>query len=123
VVGLVTIEDLLEELVGEIADEYDREEPQIEPVDDATYRVNGRLTIDELNELLDVELPHDEWDTVAGLMYGLLGSVPTQGETVAYDNLTFTAEKVQGRRIAKVLVARRAPEAAEGPVGTAGGTR
>src|SRR5207245_11551797 len=96
--------------VGEIADEYDREEPRIEPVDGGTYRVNGRLSIDELNELLDVELPHDEWDTVAGLMYGLLGAVPTQGETVAYDNLTFTAEKVQGRRIAKILVRRVEPE-------------
>ena len=123
VAGLVTIEDLLEELVGEIADEYDREEPQIEPVGHDSYRVNGRLTIDELNELLDADLPHDEWDTVAGLMYGLLGSVPTQGETVAFDNLTFTAEKVQGRRIAKVLVARRASDAAEGPVGQLGGAR
>ena len=108
--GLVTIEDLLEELVGEIADEYDREEPQIEPVDDNTYRVNGRLSIDELNELLDAKLPHDEWDTVAGLMYGLLGAVPTQGETVTYDNISFMAEKVQGRRIAKVLVRRLPPE-------------
>jgi CBS domain containing-hemolysin-like protein len=106
VVGLATIEDLLEELVGEIADEYDREEPQIEPVDEDTYRVNGRLSIDDVNELLDVDLPHEEWDTVAGLMYGLLGSVPTQGETVTYDHLTFVAEKVQGRRIAKVLIKR-----------------
>jgi magnesium and cobalt exporter, CNNM family len=104
--GLVTIEDLLEELVGEIADEYDREEPQMEPVDDDTYLVNGRLSIDDVNELLDVDLPHDEWDTVAGLMYGLLGSVPTQGEIVRFDDLTFTAEKVQGRRIAKVLIKR-----------------
>jgi CBS domain containing-hemolysin-like protein len=108
-VGLATIEDLLEELVGEIADEYDREEPQIEPVDEDTFRVNGRLSIDDVNELLDVDLPHDEWDTVAGLMYGLLGSVPTQGETVTYDHLTFVAEKVQGRRIAKVLI-KRGPE-------------
>jgi CBS domain containing-hemolysin-like protein len=123
VAGLVTIEDLLEELVGEIADEYDREEPQIEPVDDKTYRVNGRLTIDEVNELLDVELPHDEWDTVAGLMYGLLGAVPTQGETVTYDNLEFTAEKVQGRRIAKVLIKRRVEEGSgEGSVAEVGGT-
>jgi CBS domain containing-hemolysin-like protein len=111
--GLVTMEDLLEELVGEIADEYDREEPQIEPVDDTTYRVNGRLSIDDVNELLDVDLPHDEWDTVAGLMYGLLGAVPTQGETVSYDNLTFTVEKVQGRRISKVLIARVQPEEQE----------
>jgi CBS domain containing-hemolysin-like protein len=117
VAGLVTIEDLLEELVGEIADEYDREEPQIEPVDDQTYRVNGRLSIDDVNELLDVKLPHEEWDTVAGLMYGLLGAVPTQGETVTYDNITLTAEKVQGRRIAKVLL-RKVPheEEAEQPV-------
>ena len=121
--GLVTIEDLLEELVGEIADEYDREEPQIEPVDGKTYRVNGRLTIDEVNELLDVELPHDEWDTVAGLMYGLLGSVPTQGETVTFDNLTFTAEKVQGRRIAKVLIRRLQLDPQEGTVGAGGSGR
>jgi CBS domain containing-hemolysin-like protein len=113
VAGLVTMEDLLEELVGEIADEHDQEEPQIEPVDDRTYRVSGRLSIDDLNELLDVELPHEDWDTVAGLMYGLLGSVPTQGEMVTYDGLTFVAEKVQGRRIAKVLITRRLPEEAE----------
>jgi CBS domain containing-hemolysin-like protein len=111
--GLVTLEDLIEELVGEISDEYDREEAQIEKVDDDTYRVNGRLPIDDVNDLLDVELPHDEWDTVAGLMYGLLGAVPTQGATVNFDNLTFTAEKVQGRRIAKVLIERRIPEEAE----------
>jgi CBS domain containing-hemolysin-like protein len=113
--GLVTIEDLLEELVGEIVDEYDREEPQLEPVDENTYRVNGRLPIDDVNELLDVELPHDEWDTVAGLMYGLLGSVPTQGETVNFDNLTFTAEKVQGRRISKILITRKEAEEPEQP--------
>jgi len=116
VVGLATIEDLLEELVGEIADEYDREEPQMEPVDEYTYLVNGRLSIDDVNELLDVNLPHDEWDTVAGLMYGLLGSVPTQGETVKFDHLTFTAEKVQGRRIAKVLIKREPDESEDMPV-------
>ena len=111
--GLVTIEDLLEEIVGEIEDEYDLEETKVEPVDENTYRVTGRLPIDEVNELLGVELPHDEWDTVAGLMYGLLGAVPTQGETVTYEDLTFTAEKVQGRRIAKVLIHRKEPEGAE----------
>ncbi|MDP8957048.1 MAG: hemolysin family protein [Actinomycetota bacterium] len=114
--GLVTIEDLLEELVGEIADEYDREEPEMERVDGDSFRVNGRFSIDDLNQLLDVELPHDEWDTVAGLMYGLLGAVPTQGEEVSVDNLTFTAEKVQGRRISKVLVQKKQPAEAE-PVG------
>jgi len=107
VAGLVTIEDLLEEIVGEIADEYDREEAHVEPVDENTFRVSGRVSIDDINDLLDVDLPHDEWDTVAGLMYGLLGAVPTQGETVSFGDLTFTAEKVQGRRIEKVLINRR----------------
>ena len=85
----------------------------MEPLEDGTYRVNGRLAIDELNDILEVELPHEEWDTVAGLMYGLLGAVPTQGETVSYDNLVFTAEKVQGRRISKVLIRRRQAEEVE----------
>lgn len=111
--GLVTIEDLLEEIVGEIADEYDREEPEIETVDPDTFRVAGRMSIDDLNDLLEADLPHDEWDTVGGLMYGLLGSVPTQGETVTFENLTFTAEKVQGRRIAKVLIVRTPQEQTE----------
>jgi magnesium and cobalt exporter, CNNM family len=116
--GLVTLEDLLEELVGEIADEYDREEPEIVPLQDGRYRVDGRVAVDDLNELLDVDLPNEEWDTVAGLMYGLLGSVPTQGETVAFDGLRFTAEKVQGRRIAKILVERvEAPDATEEAAG------
>jgi CBS domain containing-hemolysin-like protein len=108
--GLVTLEDLLEELVGEIADEYDREEPQTEPVNEQTYRVNGRLPIDDVNELFGVQLPQEEWDTVGGLMYGLLGAVPKQGDTVEFDDLTFTAERVMGRRISKVLIARRASE-------------
>jgi magnesium and cobalt exporter, CNNM family len=111
--GLVTIEDLLEEIVGEIADEYDREEPEIEPAGENRYRVNGRTSIDDVNELLDVELPQDEWDTVAGLMYGLLGSVPTQGETVRFGDLEFTAQRVQGRRIATVLITRRPGQPAD----------
>jgi CBS domain containing-hemolysin-like protein len=106
VVGLVTLEDLLEELVGEIADEHDRDEPQLVPVGDGTYRANGRLSIAELNELLDVELPNEEWDTVAGLMLGLLGAIPREGQSVTYDPLTFTAEKVKGLRVDTVLIRR-----------------
>jgi CBS domain containing-hemolysin-like protein len=112
--GLVTIEDLIEELVGEIADEYDREEPEVVPLAGGRFRVDGRTSVDDLNELLDAHLPNDEWDTVAGLMYGLLGSVPTQGQKVSYDDLDFTAEQVQGRRIAKVLVSRKEPSPEDG---------
>jgi CBS domain containing-hemolysin-like protein len=107
--GLITIEDLLEEIVGEIADEYDREEPEVVPLQDGSYRVDGRMSVDDLGDLLESDLPNEEWDTVAGLMYGLLGAVPTQGETVTFDDLRFTAEKVQGRRIAKILVERQEP--------------
>jgi CBS domain containing-hemolysin-like protein len=104
--GLVTLEDLLEEIVGEISDEYDRDEPDVRPVDEHTLVVNARLQIDELNELLDVELPNSEWDTVGGLLAGLLGKVPSRGEEVAYEGLTFRADRVQGRRIAKVRITK-----------------
>ncbi len=110
VVGLVTMEDLLEELVAEIADEYDREEPQVVEVAEGTYRVNGRVPIDEVNELLGVELPHDGWDTVGGLVLGLLGQIPQEGQEVRFGDLVFTAEQVRGRRIAKVLITRREEE-------------
>jgi len=108
--GLVTLEDLLEELVGEITDEYDHEEPEVVEVGDGSFRVDGKVAIDEVNDLLDVELPDEEWDTVGGLMLGLLGAIPDEGQEVAFQNLVFTAEKVQGRRIAKVLITRHEPE-------------
>ncbi|HET6770341.1 MAG TPA: hemolysin family protein [Actinomycetota bacterium] len=113
VAGLVTLEDLLEEIVGEIFDEYDREEPNIEPAGENRFRVNARLPVDELNELLDLDLPNSEWDTVGGLMMGVLGRLPEQGEQVEYDGLRFSAERVHGRRIAKVLVERINGEAEE----------
>jgi CBS domain containing-hemolysin-like protein len=106
VVGLITLEDLLEELVGEITDEYDTDEPELEQVAEDVYRVDGKLSIDEVNELLDVELPDEEWDTVGGLMLGLLGSIPEEGEEVSFQNLRFKAEKIDGRRISKVLITR-----------------
>jgi CBS domain containing-hemolysin-like protein len=114
--GLVTLEDLLEELVGEITDEYDREEPQVERVDQDTFRVNGGVPISQINELLDVELPDEEWDTVAGLMLGLLGEIPAQGQEVRFQNLTFIAERVQRRRIAQVLIKREEPKEAPAEV-------
>jgi CBS domain containing-hemolysin-like protein len=112
--GLVTLEDLLEEIVGEIFDEYDREEPNVEPAGTNKFRVNARLPVDELNELLDLELPNGEWDTVGGLMMGVLGRLPLQGEEVRFEGLRFTAERVHGRRIAKVLVERMNVESDDG---------
>ena len=108
--GLVTMEDLLEEIVGEITDEYDVDEPTFERLSDGALRVAGRTPIDELNELLDVELPQDEWDTVAGLVFHALGHVPIEGECVAVSEIEFCAERVQGRRIVSVLITRLAAE-------------
>jgi len=114
--GLVTLEDLLEELVGEIEDEYDREEPVMAEVGDGVYRVSGKVSVDDVNELLDVELPDGEWDTVAGLVLDLFGRIPTEGETVSFQGLRFTAEEVRGRRIATVLIERvPQPDPAEVP--------
>jgi CBS domain containing-hemolysin-like protein len=100
--GLVTIEDLIEELVGEIVDEYDTEEPLIEATGDHEYLIDARLSVEELGQLLEVELPHDEWDTVGGLVLGLAGRVPREKESFEHEGVTLTVFRVQGRRIAQV---------------------
>jgi CBS domain containing-hemolysin-like protein len=102
--GLVTLEDLLEELVGDIRDEFDREEPLHETLADGAVRVHGRLSISDLNELLDSNLPDDDWDTVGGLIFNTLGHVPNVGETVDVDGYRFRVERLQGRRITRVRV-------------------
>jgi putative hemolysin len=118
--GLVTLEDLLEEIVGEITDEYDVEGPGIERLPSGSLRVPGQLPINDLNEELGVELPDDEWDTVGGLVFNLLGHVPVEGEAVKLQGLEFRTERVQGRRIASVQITRVAPaeahEAKDEPV-------
>jgi magnesium and cobalt exporter, CNNM family len=110
--GLVTLEDLLEELVGEIADEHDVEERDVEPLGDGRYRVDASVPIHELNELLGTDFPHDRWNTVGGLMFGALGTIPTEGQAVTMQGFRFTAEKVQGRRVTTVLVTREVPQGA-----------
>ena len=100
--GLVTIEDLLEELVGEIVDEYDTEAPLIEKVGDHEYLIDARLSVEELGDLLDVDLPREEWDTVGGLVLGLAGRVPRENESFEQEGVTLTVIRVQGRRIAQV---------------------
>jgi CBS domain containing-hemolysin-like protein len=113
--GLVTLEDLIEELVGEIVDEFDVEDPMIEPLGGGNVRVNARLPVDELAEMLHAELPEGDWDTVGGLVFDLLGHVPIEGETVDVDGFRLRAEKVQGRRIGRVRVERLA--ASDGEAG------
>ena len=115
VTGLVSLEDLLEELVGEITDEYDSEEAEIVETAPGVYRVSGKASIDDVNDRLDTELPDEEWDTLAGLVLDLFQRIPKQGEEIEFQGLRFRADEVQGRRIANVLITRiPAPVTAEG---------
>jgi putative hemolysin len=112
--GLVTIEDLLEEIVGEIQDEYDVEEPMIVKISDDEARVDGRAAVDDLAELFDTQFgleDEDEYDTVGGLIYHRVGGIPSPGDQVEVDGLQLTVESTDGRRVGKVLVVRRREEA------------
>ncbi len=102
--GLVTIEDLIEEIVGEIVDEYDVEEPMITLAGAGEYLVDARLSIDDFSEFVGTDLAGEGWDTVGGLLLGLAGRVPREGESFEVEGLVVTAERVQGRRIAQVRV-------------------
>ncbi|MEE2767692.1 MAG: hemolysin family protein [Actinomycetota bacterium] len=102
--GLVTLEDLLEEVVGEIVDEFDREEPLAQPLSDGGLRVHGRMPVDELNALLGETLPDGDWDTVGGLIFDALGHVPEVGEGVKMAGRHFSVEQVVGRRITRVRI-------------------
>ena len=111
--GLVTIEDILEEIVGEIADEYDREDPEVEPLEDGRVRVDATMHIDDFAEYFDIDLDEDEVDTVGGLIGKLNGRVPIVGSTADLPGLRLTAERMEGRRhrIATVIVERVAQHA------------
>jgi CBS domain containing-hemolysin-like protein len=104
IAGVVTLEDLLEELVGDIIDEYDTEDAEVERLDDGGFRVQGSVPIDELNDLLESDIPHDGWDTVGGFVLGELGRVPEPGESLKHRQWTFTVEEIEGRRVGAVRV-------------------
>jgi CBS domain containing-hemolysin-like protein len=102
--GLVTVEDLLEEIVGEIYDEFDIEAPPIEWIDARTVIVDGKLAIDTAGELIDATLPEGEYDTVGGLLYSRFGDVPARGESIDIDGVRLTVERLDGHRITKVRI-------------------
>lgn len=104
--GIVTIEDLIEEVMGNIFDEYDEQEEEIVKIDENTYEINGLVTIDEVNEALNVELPSDEFDTIGGFIIGILGYIPRAPEEkiIEYGNLSFKIEEIKEKRINKVKV-------------------
>lgn len=103
VTGVVTVEDLLEEIVGDIQDEHDTdEEPPIQVLDATTTLLDGKMSLNDVNERMGLELPEDEADTIGGLVFSLLGHRAEAGEEVAWENVTFIVEATDGRRITKV---------------------
>lgn len=120
--GLVTIEDLLEEIVGDIQDEYDlAEEPLVQVIDAATTILSGKMTLTDVNDRMGLELPEDEADTIGGFVFGLIGHQAEQDDRVSWDGLDFVVEATDGRRITKVRLVRRSvrlPDRPAGPEGT-----
>jgi putative hemolysin len=102
--GIATLEDLLEEIVGEIEDEFDLPDETIEQVDEQTIRIDGTFPIDDFNEKFDVELPHEDYHTVAGFVFGLLGRAAEPGDEVGHDGIAFRVDKVEGQRIDRLTV-------------------
>src|SRR5438874_11700314 len=115
--GICTLEDLIEEIVGEIEDEFDVPEVSIEQVDDDTWRLDGRFPIDEFNERFGTELPDEDFHTVAGFVFGQLGRAPEAGDDVSYDGLRFDVLEVEGNRIERIAVTfEQRPEPRRDPV-------
>ncbi|WP_166873051.1 hemolysin family protein [Salinibacterium sp. ZJ450] len=108
IAGLVTMEDLIEELVGDISDEYDRDVPDVQQLGDGIYRVSARLPVDELGDLFGLELDDDDVDSVGGLLTKVLGRLPDPGSAATTSGLVLTAERTEGRRkrVTTVLVER-----------------
>ncbi len=105
--GLVTVEDLLEEIVGEIRDKYDVEEPLIQVIDQDHAIVNARINIDDLNEQMELEIPESEdYETIGGLVFDLFGRQPIEGEMVSDQNIDFVIRKLEGGRIHSIEVIR-----------------
>ncbi|MFQ3549083.1 MAG: transporter associated domain-containing protein, partial [Armatimonadota bacterium] len=103
--GMVTIEDLLEEIVGEISDEYDYEEPFVQVIDDNKILINARMYIDDLNEELNLKIPEsEEYETVGGFVFDLFGHQPEEGDMVSYENLDFVVEKIDGGRLHSIML-------------------
>ena len=106
--GLITMEDLVEAIVGSIQDEYDNEEEEIKQVNENTFTVDGGTSIDEISDLLGLELPEGDYDTVAGLLVERLGRIPKSGEhpSIRIENIKFTVDEVEDQRISRILIVR-----------------
>jgi CBS domain containing-hemolysin-like protein len=115
--GIVTLEDLLEEIVGEIEDEFDLPDESVEQVDEDTIRIDGTFPIDDFNERFDVALPDEDYHTIGGFVFGQLGRAPEVGDDISWDGLRFDVVEVEGSRIGRIAVsfAERKRQEAERP--------
>jgi CBS domain containing-hemolysin-like protein len=110
VAGVVTLEDIVEEIVGEIRDEYDdKEENLFQLINEHEYLFSGRISLDDFNEMMDSQVSAENADSLGGFIYGELGHVPLQGETITIDGITLKVENVIGRRILKVRATKDQP--------------
>lgn len=114
VVGLVTIEDVVEEIIGDIKDEYDKEEQIFEQVSDTEFLVDAKISVDDLNERIDADLPAQDYDTLGGFVYTQLDKIPAVGDVVTYKDLTITVLGTKGRRVTKVKIVRESGPDASG---------
>ncbi|MBC7645465.1 MAG: CBS domain-containing protein, partial [Thermoleophilia bacterium] len=113
--GIVTLEDLIEEIVGEIDDEHDRPEQPMERISDNHVRVDGKFPIDELNDNLGLDLPTEDYHTIGGFVFGILGQQPHEGDVVRHDGIRFEVTETDGPRIVHVDVITHKPDAADNP--------
>jgi CBS domain containing-hemolysin-like protein len=111
--GLVTIEDILEEIVGEIRDEFDEEEPLMRKLSSGSYAVDGRIPISVVNDALDAQFESEDFDTIGGLVLGQLGRAPEEGDEVLVDSHLMRVDEVDGSRVAQVLVQEAKEETGE----------
>ncbi len=109
VAGLVTIEDLVEEIVGDIQDEYDQEEILYERLNENEYIFDAKINIYDFNEMMGMRLEDTDYETLGGFVYAQLDKIPNVGDTVTFENLTFTVLATRGRRITKIRVERQKP--------------
>jgi len=102
--GVFTLEDIVEEIVGEIRDEFDEEEPAVKETEDGSYLTDGRISINEVNETLGTDFESQDFETVGGLVLGHLGRVPETGDEVHIDGYLLRVDQTDGPRIARILI-------------------
>ena len=105
--GLVTMEDVVEEIVGQIVDEYDVEELEVQPMGEATWLIDGKMHLDDVNDEIGSDFQSEEFDTLGGYVFGLCGRQPVEGDSVEDDDWRLNVASTDGRRVLKVLAERR----------------